>query len=295
LIRQYSGADTVVYCLDGIIRGASEMIDGTKAMLAAYPDRLLIPDDVIWSGNQQDGYYSSHRIISPMTNQGPTPFGPATGKKVQILTIADCVVEQGVITGEWLYRDNLALVRQLGFDGVDSARIVAARRNGECNAWIATEIDRLAGAGVARYSEQVVDPLADPERFAQQVIANNWSHGVTASVESSYAPYAVQHRSPIEVYSGRDAVSGHYRNLRDAIDVYGVSVDHVAVQPADSQGLRIAVRWTVAGRHCGDYQGVAASGKPVFVLGASHWHIEAGRIAQEWTIFDSLAVLSQMV
>ena len=295
LINQYYGADINVYCLDGIVRGASQMITGTKAMLEAFPDRLLIPDDVIWSGNQQDGYYSSHRNISPMTNKGPTMFGPATDRKVTILTVADCVVEEGVITKEWLYRDNLALVRQLGFDGVDCAGVVAARRNAESNDWIAAEIDRLNGIGIADVNDERIDPVSDPERFASRVLANNWSHGANAISESCYAPYAVQHRSPIEYYSGRDAIREHFQSLRDAIDVCGVSVDHVAVQPADSEGLRIAVRWTVAGQHIGDYQGLPASGKAVFVLGTSHWRIEAGKIAREWTIFDSLAVLSQMV
>lgn len=295
LINQYYGADTVVYCLDGIIHGASQMIAGTKAMLESFPDRLLIPDGVIWSGNKQDGYYSSHRIISPMTNNGPTLFGPATGRKLAILTVADCVVDKGVITKEWLYRDNLALVRQLGFDNVDCAGIVAERRNAECNDWIAAEIDRLNAAGIVDANDERIDPGTEPERFASRVLANNWSQGAQAISESCYAPYAVQHRSPIEYYSGRDAICEHFRTLRDAIDVRGVSVDHVAVQPADSEGLQMAVRWTVAGRHVGDYQEVPASGKAIFVLGTSHWRIEAGKIAQEWTIFDSLAVLSQMV
>ena len=41
---------------------------------------MLLVDDVIWSGNREDGYYSSHRIISPMTNEGPTLFGPEIGR-----------------------------------------------------------------------------------------------------------------------------------------------------------------------------------------------------------------------
>lgn len=295
LINQYYAEDTVVYALDGIVHGASQMIDGTSAMLDAFPDRLLIPDDVIWSGNSQDGYYSSHRIVSPMTNLGPTIFGPATGNKVRILTIADCAVDAGVITKEWLYRDNLAMVRQLGFDGVECARIVASRRNEESNSWIGTEIERLEDVGLEDAGTQSEGPEANPEAFALSVLMNNWAHGSAETLERSYAPYAVQHRSPFEYHSGRNAIGEHFQQLRDAIDVKGVSVDHIAVQPADSAGLHVAVRWTVAGRHRGEYQELASTDKPVFILGASHWRIEAGKITQEWTVFDSLAVLSQMV
>jgi hypothetical protein len=150
LIHQYYDADIAVYALDGITRGASGMVDGTNAMLAAYPDRLLLVDDVIWSGTHEDGYYSSHRIVSPMTNKGPTLFGPATGKRVRILTIADCVVENGVITGEWLIRDNHALVAQLGHDPVACARVVADRRSASCCGYLRV---RLCAPGAGQQLE----------------------------------------------------------------------------------------------------------------------------------------------
>lgn len=295
LINQYYGADTVVYGLDGITRGAAQMIDGTNAMLAAYPDRLLLADDVIWSGSREQGFYSSHRIVSPMTNEGPTLFGPATGKKVRIMTIADCVVEDDVITLEWLLRDNHALVTQLGFDPLECAKIVGAGRNDESNQWIASEIDRVRGAGIPEHSKHLANPARTTAEFALQAIANNWAHGETDSMALAYAPYAVQHRSPIELNSGRDAISDHFAGLRDGISVAGVTVDHIAVQPADSEGLHIAARWCVAGTHSGEYLGLPATGRPVFVLGSSHWRIEAGKIALEWNVFDGLGVLSQLV
>lgn len=295
LINQYYGEDTVVYGLDGITRGSAQMIDGTRAMLAAYPDRLLLADDVIWSGSREEGYYSSHRIVSPMTNRGPTQFGPATGRQVRILTIADCVVEEGVITLEWLLRDNHALVSQLGFNTIDCARIVAQGRNEESNAWIDTEISRLSDTGVPDAGSELADPTTSVVAFASQVMANNWSYGDDAIMAKAYSGYAVAHRSPIELYSGRNAIGNHYRDLRAAIDVAGVSVDHVCIQPADSEGLSVAVRWTAAGTHVGDYLGHAATGRPVFVLGSTHWRIENHKVAAEWTVFDGLGVLSQLV
>ncbi|MDH5619948.1 MAG: ester cyclase [Gammaproteobacteria bacterium] len=295
LISQYYDENIAVFGLDGITRGASGMIDGTNAMLEAYPDRLLLVDDVIWSGSKEDGYYSSHRIISPMTNKGPTLFGPATGKKVRILTIADCVVEDGVITGEWLLRDNHALVAQLGHDPVACARIVADRRSEESDEWIATEIERLRDAGLPRLTGDLPDPDTALPEFALQVLANNWSSGSGTTSNAAYAPYAVAHRSPIELYSGRDSVAAHYEGLRAAIDVEGISVDHIAVRPADEAALKVAVRWTAAGRHAGDYLGAAATNRPVFLMGETHWRIESNRIAVEWTVFDGLGVLSQLV
>ena len=294
-IHEYYSQETVVFGLDGIVHGTKQMVEGTRSMLEAFPDRLLLAADVIWSGDRADGYYSSHRIISPMTNEGATIFGPATGRKVHILTVADCVVEQGVITREWLLRDNHALVVQLGHDPIDAARIVAGRRNDESRQWLRDEIARVSGAGVPQAAAELPDPADSIQAFAEQVIANDWAHGEPQCTAAAYAPYAVAHRSPIELHSGREAIAAHYTGLRGAIDVSGVSVDHICVQPADSRGLHVAVRWAVAGTHGGDYLGLAASGRDVFVMGSTHWRIDNNRIAIEWTVFDSLAVLSQMV
>ncbi|MDH3351481.1 MAG: ester cyclase [Gammaproteobacteria bacterium] len=295
LIHRYYGADCVVFALDGITRGAGAMVDGTRAMLEAYPDRLLLADDVIWSGSREQGYYSSHRIISPMTNQGATIFGPATGRRARILTIADCVVEEGVITREWLLRDNHALVQQLGFDPVAAAKVVAGRRDEESRSWIAAEIERLTRSGIPEPGCDPPDPSTSMAAFALQVIANNWANAHGELLASAYAPYAVMHRSPIELYSGREDIASHYAELRNAIRVSGVTIDHICVQPADSEGLHVAVRWTVAGTHSADYLAVSATGRPVFVLGATHWRIENDRVATEWTVFDGLGVLSQLV
>ena len=295
LINQYYGTDTVVFALDGITRGAAAMIDGTQAMLESFPDRLLLADDVIWSGNHEDGFYSSHRIISPMTNQGPTIFGPATGKQVRILTIADCVVENGVITREWLLRDNHALVVQLGHDPFDAAKIVASRRNEESCTWMASEIERLKGSGIPEQGDGTALPSTSAGEFALQMITNNLAGCDDRLASSGYAPYAVLHRSPIELYSGRDAIGAHYAQLRHAICVAGITIDHVSAQPADSQGIHIAVRWTAAGTHNGDYLGLPASDRSVYLLGSTHWRVENNRVAREWTILDGLGVLSQLV
>jgi predicted ester cyclase len=83
--------------------------------------------------------------------------------------------------------------------------------------------------------------------------------------------------------------------LRDAIHVTGITIDHVAVQPADAEGINIAVRWTATGTHTGDYLGLPASYQPVYLLGSTHWRIENNRVAREWTVFDGLGVLSQLV
>lgn len=294
-INEYYDADAKIFALSGLIHGAAGMIEGTRRMLEAFPNRLLLADDVIWSGSPEEGYYSSHRVVSPMTNAGPTAYGPPTGKRVRTLTIADCVVEGARITREYLLRDHYSLVQQLGIDPRRAAVQMASERGADCRRWIDGEIARLVRGSRPANGLPLPSPHEDTRGFAQCVIQNLWEAKNDAVSETAYADYAVAYRSPVELYSGRDSIAAHYARLRQAISGCNVSIDHVARQPVDGDGLRIAARWCVAGTHTGDYLGISATGRPVFVLGATHWRIVGGRIATEWTVFDRLGVMCQLV
>ena len=293
LIHRYYAPDVEVYGMEGVIHGAQAMVDGTREMLEAFPDRLLLGDNVVWSGSRESGFYSSHRITSPMTNLGPSAFGEATGRRVCITNVADCVVENGVVTREWLMRDNLALVRQLGFDPAQAARRLAARVGPEDRDWMAREVERVAQAEPLTVAQGT--DAADETRLATEFLATQWASADIPTRWDRYAPYAVLHRSPVERYSGRDAIAGHCESARRAFGDPRVSLDHVACQPFGGGGLDIAARWTLAGSHADAFAGTAATGKPLFVLGVSHWRTAAGRIVAEWTVFDQLAVLGQIL
>ncbi len=292
LIHQYYAKDAVIYGLDGITRGASAVVDATRATLAAFPDRLLLAENVIWSGNRDDGYYTSHRLLSLATNQGPTPYGPATGTRIRMTNIADCVVEDAVIVREWLVRDNMTLATQLGADAVAAARGMAERRSEALADWIRSEFDRVQNVDAPDDVARPVRPRDDPSAFAWRVLASCWN-GERSVFDTTHAPYSVLHRSPLRHYSGRGDVYDYYQNLKRVLGDVRFSVDHVASQPFAQNGVDIAVRWTAAGSHDGEVMGVAPTGKPMFILGITHWRCIADRIATEMTIFDDLAVLSQ--
>ena len=103
------------------------------------------------------------------------------------------------------------------------------------------------------------------------------------------------HRSPFRHYSGRNEVFGYYESLRSIIGDASFSIDHVATQSLSTNGVDIAVRWSVAGTHADAVMGVPPTNKPIYILGVTHWRCIAGRIAIEMTVFDDLAVLSQVL
>ena len=48
------------------------MIGATLATLAEFPDRTLLGEDVIWSGDEEAGFLSSHRLLSTATHLAPS-------------------------------------------------------------------------------------------------------------------------------------------------------------------------------------------------------------------------------
>ncbi len=106
----------------GLVRGNAGVIDGTLATLSEFPDRQLLGEDVIWSGNEDDGFLSSHRLVTSGTHTGYGAFGAPTGKRFTVRTIADCAARNDVIDDEWLIRDVGGVARQLGWEPADYAR-----------------------------------------------------------------------------------------------------------------------------------------------------------------------------
>ena len=286
LIRRYYAPDCVVYGLDAVQEGAEAMVESTHRYLDAFPDRLLLADDVIWSNDHERGFYSSHRIESPMTNLGASAYGPATGKSVRVTAIADCVVQNGRITREWLVRDGVALIRQLGFDPLPAARRIAESRTPASADWLGGEQARVPTSGNCDHE------LAP---FAARVLRACWTSDEQGALRSLYAPYAMLHVSPVERHSGALAIAGHFAALQAAFGDVHIAVDHVATQPWGETGRTIAVRWGLTATHRGAYEGVAATGRSVFILGVSHWRLLGDRIVTEWTVFDRLGVLAQLV
>jgi predicted ester cyclase len=293
-ILDYYSENVEVFGLDGITSGAALMVKQTYNTLAAFPDRLLLGDDVIASGTARDGF-SSHRITSPMTNLGDTVFGPATGREVQTMNIADCEIHNGRITREWLVRDNLALVEQLGFDPMTAARQMSNRVDPRLETWLREQFVKTMNAESSVQLKDTVSGENSPASFAHQVLESCWITGDRKTLNSEYAPYCVMQRAPSRIFSGRERVLDHYAAWRRTFPEASLVVENICSQRFNENSQDIAVRWSLAGMHKGEFAGVAPSGKPVYMFGVTHWKVVDSRIAAEWTVFDELAMLAQTI
>lgn len=286
--------DVEVFGLDDVTLGVPAVIAGTQATLEAFPDRRLFGDAVIWS-RQAGAAYSSHRIISPMTHLGDTRYARATGRAVRIMNIADCIVENGRITREWLMRDHHALCIQLGIQVLPAARIMAQQRSDAGKHWLVGEHRRLEALGKGGLPGDAGRDAGANGRFAAGVFETCWRSGDAAALELAYAPYSVLHRSPIDTRSGRDAICEHYAALRRAFRARCIAIDHFIEQPGAHGTCEVALRWTVLTEQIGEFLGLEPQGREAVILGATHWRLLEGRIIAEWTVFDGVGVLSQLI
>ena len=294
LVLRYYAPEARIHALGGIMRGAAEVAENTRAMQAAFPDRLVIGEDVVCSPLEGGAWLSSHRIRSPMTSKGDSVYGPATGRKVTTYVIADCVVRNGMIEKEWLVRDNLSLVRQLGLDPQEVAWREAARNHpDEHSRWLAGERERVLDAPLPSSDPgSPPDPQQDPLGFAREILLGLWQRP-SKFCEAAYAPYAVLSDSDREV-AGASDILRHYAALRESLKMLRLSVDRAGLQ-ARGSGWTLAARWTAAAEHSQEFEGLPAARAPLFLMGISHWWLTGGRVAREWTVFDRLALMEQIL
>ncbi len=71
-------------------------------------------------------------------------------------------------------------------------------------------------------------------------------------------------------------------------------VDHWAATGLPDGDVAVALRWTLAGRHVRTGVYGPPTGRDLLVLGVSHYRLRRGRIVEDFTVFDELAILRQL-
>ena len=129
-IAQFYTDDIPVISPFGVTYGTKPVIEATYNTLKEFPDRQLLGEDVIWNGNDENGYHSSHRILSKGTHLGEGFYGKPSGKEIYYRVIADCACKNNQVYDEWIVRDQGAMVRQIGYSPEEFANITIEKEGG---------------------------------------------------------------------------------------------------------------------------------------------------------------------
>lgn len=95
---------------------------------------------------------------------------------------------------------------------------------------------------------------------------------------------------------GHDPAGVGIKGARDDYDALTATFDDIGydVQDMVAEGDRVAVRWSAAMTHIGEFMGVAATNRRVQLRGFSIYKIENGRVAATWNLQDVAALREQI-
>ena len=131
--------------------------------------------------------------------------------------------------------------------------------------------------------------MADVKALVRRVIEEPWTGNwdvIDELVADTYVGFDPSQPEPIR---GPEGLKANFQQYIDAFSDARVTVDDQI-----AEGDRVATRWTGRGTHSGEIAGVAATGKEVTVTGLTLSRLEGGKIAEEWTTWDTLGMLVQL-
>ena len=286
-IRRYYSDPCTVETPSSVSTTVEEVVSGTRATLATFPDRRLLAEDIIVSGDEDGGFLSSHRLISPMTHLGDGEFGAPSGRKVHVRTIADCVCKDNRVVHEWLVRDEAAIARAIGIE----PRALAQTWLDQSGGW-----DKpVAGPAPAGYRSHISS--AAPARAYAGAI-EDFAHGGNPAALAY--DEAVHHIGPggATCY-GRDETAGFWRALFGTLRVKSFTVEHLALNSGGGRADRLALRWRAQTLHQGESPDAGrygpATGRPVEIMGINHVELLHGKVLREWVLVDDVALWMQVL
>lgn len=283
--------DCAIHTMAGDISGAKTVVDNTWATLKAFPDRRLDADNVIWSDEGGGAFYSSHLITSKMTNEGPSEFGPVTGKQIRVQTIAECLCKDNRVIEEWLVRDNLAAVQQLGFDPDRVAKEQA--QADKVNSFSLIDFHAENRAAVLSGDTAATDP-SEAVTVAANALRAAFSGAGLERLKELYDFRVAATVPGADSLYGPDQVQAWSASMRKAFPDLTVSIDHVAEIPYLGEARDVSLRWAATGTHSGAGRYGPPSGTPVYILGVTHFRIMNGRVREKVTIWDDIALRRQI-
>ena len=288
-LEKYYAPDILLRAPTGLTVGNLGVVSQTLQTLHQFPDRQLVGEDVIWTLAPEDSFLSSHRLISVMTHTGDGILGPAGGRVVRSRILADCWVQNQVVREEWLVRDQASFARCLGRDARDLALEMMQReiRAGEPVSFYLPAHDRPG-----HYRPTVADDEAVHACIAG--LHRIWHVKEVAAIRNFYFHGAALHAPGGDVLYGHVDIDrfviGYLASFPDArFEVHSAIINRDAELPA-----RIALRWSLQGRHSGFGHFGEPTGADVFVMGMSHLYLTDGRIRMEWLLTDEVSIWKQI-
>lgn len=293
-LTHYYSDDIPVRSPMGVQKGNEAVIASTMATINEFPDRELLAEDVIWSGNEDDGFLSSHRLLTKATYTHDGQFGKATGKPWVVRVIADCAAKNDTIYDEWLIRDYGGMLRQMGKDPRDFAANLIEAEGGPATAKpvftpaIDVEGDYKGTGNDNAWGQRYADILTRVMDKDFTTITRDFDRAVVGEYAGA------------QTSIGREGCMSFWVGLRSSFPNATFKIHHQIGMDADMLSPRAAIRWSLDGVHDGWGSFGPPTGAPVHVMGMCHAEFgpfgpDGVGLRREFALYDEVAIWKQIL
>lgn len=286
--------DSLVYDDYGLQTGSRKIIADTHHTTGAFPDIVLDAEEVIWAGDDKVAFHTSHLTRITGRNTGPSRYGEASGREVNVPVIANCVALGNDIFLEHVLYNTSAMLQQLGFDLWKEAERLAADppagwpRSREI--W-----DQLRSAVSPAKPLFEVEPVEvfDPDAFARELHDNIWN-GDGSAIAEHYDSGLGFEGTTERLFAGTDAYRAYVAELREAFPDLSLQVDEVYWMCDGADRCLVSTRWSAEGSHTGGGLYRDPTGAACQIWGITQWQVKDGKVRREWQLFNEFDLMMQI-
>ena len=287
--------NAVVYDDYGLQYGRDKIVADTVHTINAFPDIRLFADEIIWAGDDEKGFHTSHRTVIAGTNTGYSKYGPPTGRRVLCWCIANCSSLENEMFAEWVIYDTASMIHQLGFDLREMARKFGNEMDsGAFDTDRSGEAERQAGQDRPQYLLPSNASGFDVEEFIRRSYNNIWNRRCLADVRLAYHPSLQFIGSTGRSIQGRGDYQSFILSILAMFPDLAMRVDEVYWMGNDDDGYLVSVRWNIQGTHKGNGIYGTPTNRPISMWGITQHQIVDGKIEAEWMLFNEFVVMQQI-
>lgn len=287
--------DSRVYDDYGLQRGSAKIVADTSHTINAFPGIELIADEIVWAGDDEVGFHTSHRTLIRGHNTGYSKYGPPTDRYIDVWCIANCVSLENQIFLEHVLYNNSSMLQQLGFDLHQAARDLADARpagwspdfSGDEGA-ASREIPKLAPIPAG-------GPGLDVEDFVRSLFHNVWNRRMLGVLHTTHADNVSFHGPTDRAFEGLEKYQQFLLTLLAVFPDLALKVDQVYWMGNDEEGYLTSVRWHAFGTHLGHGVYGPPTGRRARIWGITQHRIAGGKVVEEWALFNELDLMMQLL
>jgi hypothetical protein len=278
----------------GLQYGRDKIVADTVHTINAFPDVRLYADEVVWAGDDQAGFHTSHRTVIVGHNTGYSRWGAPTGRKVVVWAIANCVALENEIFEEHVIYNNSSLLQQLGFDLRTQARAFGNRTSAlrpQIDARFG-EAERVAGQGTPR--DLPAPDESAPEQLLRHAYHYLWNWRNLNTVDRLYRSNLRWHGPSGRELYGRGEYKSFVLSMIAMFPDLALQVDDVYYMGNATDGYLTSVRWSAVGTHRGFGIYGEPTGRRIYLWGISQHRLIGGEVEEEWMMFNEFEVMQQI-